>query len=271
MGAALGIVAAAQSALDRISDMRALASALEVNADVPLLVLLTSSSCADCRFLATGFGEAAALAPRARFATAVEENDISTSFGVTGVPHVLIFRGDSVWELAADALAVAHRNRDNPSIRSWRLPQSHKEARLFAESLAGRVSKWLDAGGAPVGAPASDGSATAALAVSFDSLSALAASSASLRSSSMSSFWWRSASSFFAFISAVLPSSVDAVAITASFTTSGLRLEISSATARSTAVCLSTVSATVLPFSTLADLGVRRRVERKEREAGGKY
>ena len=153
MGAALAILAAAQTALDRISDMRTLAGALEVNADVPLLVLLTSSSCADCRFLATGFGEAASLAPRARFATAVEENDISTSFGVTGVPHVLIFRGDSVWELAADALAVAHRNRDNPSIRSWRLPASHKEARLFAESLAGRVSKWLDAGGAPVGAP----------------------------------------------------------------------------------------------------------------------
>ena len=77
--------------------MRTLAGALEVNADVPLLLLLTSSACADCRFLATGFGEAAALAPRARFATAVEENDISTSFGATGVPHVLIFRGDSVW------------------------------------------------------------------------------------------------------------------------------------------------------------------------------
>ena len=88
MGAALAILAAAQTALDRISDMRTLAGALEVNADVPLLLLLTSSACADCRFLAMGFGEAASLAPRARFATAVEENDISTSFGVTGVPHV---------------------------------------------------------------------------------------------------------------------------------------------------------------------------------------
>ena len=138
MGAAFAILAAAQSGLNRIDGMATLARALEV--DTPLLLLLTSSSCADCRFLATGFGEAASLAPRARFATAVEENDISTSFGVTGVPHVLIFRGDSVWELAADALAVAHRNRDNPSIRSWRLPASHKEARLFAESLAGRES-----------------------------------------------------------------------------------------------------------------------------------
>ena len=34
MGAALAIIAAAQTALDRISDMRALAGALEVNADV---------------------------------------------------------------------------------------------------------------------------------------------------------------------------------------------------------------------------------------------
>jgi hypothetical protein len=39
MGAALAIVAVAQSALDRISDMRTLAGTLEVNADVPLLVL----------------------------------------------------------------------------------------------------------------------------------------------------------------------------------------------------------------------------------------
>ena len=54
MGAALAILAAAQTALDRISDMRTLAGALEVNADVPLLVLLTSSACADCRFLAMG-------------------------------------------------------------------------------------------------------------------------------------------------------------------------------------------------------------------------
>ena len=110
MGAAFAILAAAPSAVDRIDGMGSLTRALKV--DTPLLVLLTSSACADCRFLATGFGEAAALAPRARFATVLEETDISTSFGVTSVPHVLIFRGDSVWELAADALAVAHRNRD---------------------------------------------------------------------------------------------------------------------------------------------------------------
>ena len=53
--------------------MGSLTRALEV--ETPLLLLLTSSFCADCRFLATGFGEAAALAPRARFATVLEEND----------------------------------------------------------------------------------------------------------------------------------------------------------------------------------------------------
>jgi len=88
MGAALAILAAAQTALDRISDMRTLAGALEVNADVPLLVLLTSSACADCRFLAMGFGEAAVLAPRARFATVLEETDISTSFGTAPASRV---------------------------------------------------------------------------------------------------------------------------------------------------------------------------------------
>ena len=92
-------ILAAASAVDRIDSMTTLARALEV--DTPLLLLLTSSACADCRFLAMGFGEAASLAPRARFATVVEETDISTSFGVTSVPHVLIFRGDSVWELVA--------------------------------------------------------------------------------------------------------------------------------------------------------------------------
>ena len=58
MGAAFAILAAA-SAVDRIDSMTTLARALEV--DTPLLVLLTSSSCADCRFLAMGFGEAASL------------------------------------------------------------------------------------------------------------------------------------------------------------------------------------------------------------------
>ena len=128
MGAALAILAAAQTALDRISDMRTLAGALEVNADVPLLVLLTSSTCADCRFLAMGFGEAAVLAPRARFATVLEETDISTSFGVTSVPHVLIFRGDSVWELAADALAVAHHGERGAGHRRWLSWRRHREA-----------------------------------------------------------------------------------------------------------------------------------------------
>ena len=72
MGAAFAILAAA-SAVDRIDSMTTLARALEV--DTPLLLLLTSSACADCRFLAMGFGEAASLAPRARFATVLEEND----------------------------------------------------------------------------------------------------------------------------------------------------------------------------------------------------
>ena len=65
MGALLGILAAVPSALDRIDGMGSLTRALEV--ETPLLLLLTSSSCADCRFLAMGFGEAASLAPRARF------------------------------------------------------------------------------------------------------------------------------------------------------------------------------------------------------------
>ena len=59
MGAGFAILAAA-SAVDRIDDMTTLARALDV--DTPLLVLLTSSACADCRFLAMGFGEAASLA-----------------------------------------------------------------------------------------------------------------------------------------------------------------------------------------------------------------
>ena len=75
MGAAFAILAAAPFAVDRIDGMGSLTRALEV--DTPLLVLLTSSACADCRFLAMGFGEAAALAPRARFATVLEENDMS--------------------------------------------------------------------------------------------------------------------------------------------------------------------------------------------------
>ena len=49
MGALLGILGAVPSALDRIDGMGSLTRALEV--ETPLLLLLTSSACADCRFL----------------------------------------------------------------------------------------------------------------------------------------------------------------------------------------------------------------------------